>query len=201
MGRAVAAASGFLHAAGTGNSREQSELFWSKDTASFLCSPGLTYGGMGGSSWLQESATAAAKTHKSSPGAGGSRVGSILPAWLLQLQWGDLFPHLPFYRSWSGWKQISTEEAPVRKSNKKSNRPANSPITPRQLWKERCSTFLPWASQNPCPWHFPGVQLYFHPYPTPSTAPSTSLCPLSRQPEHEEQSFAFPGHCGPASEL
>lgn len=47
MGRAVAAVSGFLHTASTCNSQEQSELFWSKDIASFLCSPGLTTGGDG----------------------------------------------------------------------------------------------------------------------------------------------------------
>lgn len=48
MGRAVAAVSGFLHTASTCNSQEQSELFWSKDIASFLCSPGLTTGGWEG---------------------------------------------------------------------------------------------------------------------------------------------------------
>lgn len=65
----------------------------------------LHYGGMGGSSWLQESATQLLQKP-----AG--------PALGLELQWGDLSPHLPFHHSWRGWKQISTEEAPVRKSNK-----------------------------------------------------------------------------------
>lgn len=45
MGRAV---SDFLHAAGTCNSPEQSALFWSKDTVSFLRRLGFTWGGWEG---------------------------------------------------------------------------------------------------------------------------------------------------------
>lgn len=54
----------------------------------------------------------------------------------------------------------------------------------------------PGHPKPPCPWHLPGDQLSLHLSPTPSTAPSTSLChPLSCQPKHEERSFAFSGHC------
>lgn len=49
--------------------------------------------------------------------------------------------------------------------------------------------------KTPCPWHLPGDQVSLHLSPTPSTAPSTSLCPLCCQPEHGELSFAFSGHC------
>lgn len=166
----------FLHAAGTCNSQEQSRLFWSKDTASFLCRL-ASLGGDGRELLaLGVSATAAAKTSNTSPGARGSGVGSIPPAWPLQLEWGDLFPHLPFGHSWNGWK-ISTEEAPVRKSNK-SQITLQTALPYHGSRRRRGAVHFPIASQNPCPGISQGTSSPCICLPLPSlpAAPACALC-------------------------
>lgn len=131
--------------------------------------------------------TAAAESSKTSPGARGSRLGSIPPG---LCSWDGVIFSPSSLSTALIWKQISTEKAPVRKSNKSQITLQAAPSCHRSRGR-RGAPHSSSASQNPLPPASPRGPAWL----TPSTALSTSLCPLPCQPEQQEQSFVFSSHC------
>lgn len=194
---AAVAASGFLHTVCTCSSREQSEVFWSKDATSFLFTLSLAGGGM------RRGIPATGTNHSSpknqqDPALGQERSG-LDPS------------HQPGFCNRSGVTSPPPPPPPLpppecsgtrlaqRKhwwgNERKAKPPHERPPHTREPMG--CSTFpcrdpnppLPLASpRGPAPlasashsWH---------------RSPSTVPChPLSCQPEHEAQSFALSSRC------